>query len=88
VAYGQAEEALVALRAEGFSHLLLYRAGLEFLQGPTPRPPTLSSLLGQRPRDRSLYPLTPEDLEFLDSLLAGCRRVGNLFQAYEVYQIP
>jgi hypothetical protein len=88
VAHGKTEDALAALQADGFTHLLLHRAGLEFIQEPTPRPPTLSSLLGQPPPEESLYPLTLDDLRFLDDLLAHCQIVGNVGTFYEIYQLP
>jgi hypothetical protein len=88
VAHGEAQVALAALQADGFTHLLLHRAGLEFIQGPTPRPLTLSSLLGQPPPEESLYPLTDDDLHFLDDLLAHCQMAGNVGTFYEIYQLP
>jgi len=88
VGHPTAQAALTALRAEGFTHLLLYRAGLEFLRRPTPRPPTLNSLLGQSPPQQSLYPLTHDDLRFLDDLLAHCQRVADLGGIYEIYRLP
>lgn len=88
VAYGEAEDALAAQQAGGFTHLLLHRAGLEFIQGPTPRPLTLSGLLGQPPPEQSLYPLTDDDQRFLDDLLALCQMVGNAGTYYEIYQLP
>lgn len=80
--------ALDALQAAGSSHILLYRAGLQFLQGSTPRPPTLGSLLGQAPTEPSYYPLTDSDLHFLDALLARSQPAANLAGIYEVYRIP
>jgi hypothetical protein len=88
VAHGRAEDAQAALQADGFTHLLLHRAGLEFIKEPTPRPPTLSTLLGQPPPEESLYPLTDNDLRFLDDLLAHCQIVGNVGPFYEIYQLP
>jgi hypothetical protein len=88
VAYGKAEDALTALQADGFTHLLLHRAGLEFIEGPTPRPPTLSSLLGKPSPEQSLYPLTDDDLRFLDDLLTHCQMVENVGIYYETYQLP
>ncbi len=86
--HSSASAALAALRAAGFTHLLLYRAGLEFLCQPTPRPPTLDSLLGQSLPQQSLYPLTDDDLRFLDDLLAQCRMVADLGGVYEIYRLP
>jgi hypothetical protein len=88
VAHGEAQVALAALQADGFTHLLLHRAGLEFIQGPTPRPPTFSTLFGQPSSEPSLYPLTDGDLRFLDDLLAHCQIVGNVGTFYEIYQLP
>ncbi len=88
VSYPDAESALVALRADGFTHLLLYRAGLEFLRGPTPRPPTLESLIAPSAPGRSLYPLTADDMGFLNDLLTRCHLVQNLGDIYEIYQLP
>jgi hypothetical protein len=88
VAYREAEDALTALQADGFSHLLLHRTGLEFIQGSTPRPLTLSSLWNQPPPEQSLYPLTDDDLRFLDDLLAHCQMAGNVGTFYEIYQLP
>ena len=80
--------ALDALRAAGSSHILLYRAGLQFLEGPTPRPPTLGSLLGQEHPEPSYYPLTDSHLLFLDALLARSQPAADLAGIYEVYRIP
>ncbi len=88
VSYPDAESALVALRADGFTHLLLYRAGLEFLRGPTPTPPTLESLIAPSAPGRSLYPLTADDMGFLHDLLTRCHLVQNLGDIYEIYQLP
>jgi hypothetical protein len=88
VAHGEAQVALAALQADGFTHLLLHRAGLEFIQEPTPRPPALSTLFGQPSPEQSLYPLTDNDLRFLDDLLAHCQTVGNAGAFYEIYQLP
>jgi hypothetical protein len=85
--YGDAESALAALRSRGFTHLLYYRAGLEFLEGPTPRPPTLTSLLNPVPIEESHYPLSNEGLDFLRDLLGQCRLVESLGTVYEIYQI-
>jgi 4-amino-4-deoxy-L-arabinose transferase-like glycosyltransferase len=87
-AESSSKAALDALRAEGFSYILLYRTGLQFLQGPTPRPPTLGSLLGQAPTPQSYYPLTEDDVQFLGELLAQCQPVGSPGRDYEVYQLP
>lgn len=86
--YQDAETALVTLQAEGFTYLLFYRAGLEFIRGPTPRPPTLSGLVGQPPPEEPLYPLTGDDLSFLETLLAQCRMVDSIGEIYEIYQLP
>jgi hypothetical protein len=88
VAHGTAEDSLAALQAGGFTHLLLHGAGLEFIQEPTPRPPTLSTLLGQPPPEQSLYPLTDDDLRVLDDLLAHCQTVGNIGTSYKICQLP
>lgn len=88
VAYGQADEALAALRALGFSHLLLNQSGLQFLRGPTPRPPTLAILSGQAESGESLYPLTDADQRFLDDLLEVCQPVSDGNSAYAVYLLP
>ena len=88
LAYGEAETALKALRAEGYTHLLLYRAGLAFLRGPTPRPPTISSLLGESPPEGSHYPINDQHALFLEELLAQCQQVEDLAGIYEIYRIP
>ena len=88
VSYHDAGQALTELRADGFTHFLLHRSGLEFLQSPTPRAPTLGSLMGNPPPEQMLYPLTDSDLGFLESLIAQSQRIENLGGAYEVYQLP
>lgn len=88
LAYGDAQAALRALRSEGITHLLLYRAGLAYLRGPTPRPPTISSLTGQAPPERSHYPVSDDHVLFLDDMLAQCQQVENIAGIYEIYQIP
>ena len=77
-----------ALRTNEFTHLLFYRAGLTFLRGPTPRPPTLSSLVGQSPFEQSTYPITDEDLDFLTTLLDLCQIEDSIFGIYDIYRIP
>lgn len=84
LAYSNAQAALAALDADGFTHLLLYRSGLEFIQLPTPRPPTLGSLLGNPPPEESLYPLTDEDLMFLEELLSLCQGTVGTSAHYEI----
>jgi hypothetical protein len=86
--YGDADVALAALRDEGFTHLLFYRAGLSFLLGSTPRPPTLASLFGSRAPEQPHYPLTEADLRFLETLLSHCRLEADLASIYQVYRIP
>ena len=92
LAWGSANDppgaALAALRAGGFSHLLLYRAGLAFLREPTPQPPTLNSLTARFAPEQSLYPLSDEDLGFLTALLARCHAQASLSEIYDVYRIP
>jgi hypothetical protein len=88
VSYHDAGQALAELRANGFTHFLLHRSGLEFLQSPTPRAPTLGSLMGNPPPEQLLYPLTDGDLSFLEALIAQSQRIENLGGAYEVYQLP
>jgi hypothetical protein len=88
LAYGDAEEALDALRSEGVTHLLFYRAGLGFLRGPAPRPPTISSLLGDAPPERSHYPISDDHALFLDELLAQCQLVESMAGIYVLYRLP
>ena len=88
VSYHDAGQALAELRADGFTHLLLHRSGLEFLKTPTPRAPTLGSFLEGELREQMLYPLTDSDLQFLESLIAQCQRIENLGGAFEVYWLP
>jgi hypothetical protein len=82
------EAALTALRAKGFTHLLFYRSGLEFILAPTLRPPTLSSLASQPKWEQSLYPLTDADLRFLEDLLGRCSADGDVGGVYEFYRLP
>jgi hypothetical protein len=82
------EAALIALRAKGISHLLYYRSGMEFLQDPTLPPPTLISLFGPAQWERSLYPLTDADLQFLEDLLSRCSVDGDLSGVYQFYGLP
>ncbi|MGQ9599945.1 MAG: ArnT family glycosyltransferase [Anaerolineae bacterium] len=86
--YADPSEALTALRAQGFTHLLFYHAGLAFLQGPTPRPPTLSHFFGSSLPTESYYPIAQADLSFLDVLLDHCWMVKDMVGIYELYRIP
>ena len=88
VKHGNVDQALAALRTEGFTHFLLHRSGLKFLQAPTSRAPTLGSLTGNPLPEQMLYPLTGSDLDFLDALIAQSQRVADLGGAYEIYQLP
>ncbi len=88
LAYGRVDAALDALRAAGFSHLLLYRSGMEFLRQPTVPPPTFTSLWRPTEAEESYYPLVEEDLLFLEELLARCQPVGGVGEAYQVYRLP
>ena len=88
VAYGQAGEALTALQASGFSHLLVNQTGLQFLQGPTPRPPTLGNLSGRAEGGESLYPLAAADRRFLADLLELCQPTSNENSAYAIFALP
>jgi hypothetical protein len=88
VRHGDAMEAVTALRADGFTHFLLFRSGLEFLRAPTARAPTLGSLMGRSMPDEALYPLTDSDLTFLQSLIDQSQQIANLGGAYEIYQLP
>jgi hypothetical protein len=88
VEYRQAEEARNALRAAGISHLLLNQTGLQFLQGPTPRPPTLENLSGEASSSVSLYPLTDADKRFLHDLLDLCEPVSDPYGGYAIYLVP
>jgi hypothetical protein len=88
VKHGDATEALPALRADGFTHFLLFRSGLEFLQAPTGRAPTLGSLVGNPLPEEMLYPLSDSDLAFLEALIALSQGIADLGGAYEVYQLP
>jgi hypothetical protein len=82
------ETALAMLGDEGFTHLLLFQAGLEFIQAPTPRPPTLGSFLDRSPPEDSLYPLTGDDLNFLETLLDHCQAAGNIGETYGLCELP
>ncbi len=88
LAHGSPDAALAALQAEGFTHLLVNRAGLEFLRGPTPDPPTLSNLMGKPPAGQSYYPITDEEMRFLEALLARSRLEESVGDIYEIYQLP
>jgi 4-amino-4-deoxy-L-arabinose transferase-like glycosyltransferase len=88
VRHGDAGQALTALRANGFTHFLLQRSGLEFLQLPQGRAPTLGSLVGNPPQDEELYPLTDSDLVFLQALIDQSQQIADLGGAYEIYQLP
>ena len=88
VKHGDVEQAFAALRAEGFTHFLLHRSGLEFLRAPTSRAPTLGCLTGNPPPEQMLYPLVDSDLSFLDALIDRSQRVADLGGAYEIYQLP
>ena len=83
-----ASRALIALQVKGFTHLLLRRSGLQFLQASTPRAPTLGSLAGSPPPEQTFYPLTDSDLLFLRALITQSRAVEGFGGAYEVYQLP
>jgi hypothetical protein len=83
-----ADAALAALKADGFGYLLYYRAGLQFLLGPTPRPPTLVSLIERSQPQESNYPLAEDDLDFLTAILARCRKLAGTSEVYEIYQLP
>ena len=76
------------MRAQGFTHLLFNRTGLEFLTGPTPRPPTLGSLTGKAPDEQSYYPITGEDMSFLQVLLGRSRLEESIGDSYEIYRLP
>ncbi len=82
------EAALDTLGARGFTHILFYRSGMEFLLDPTLPPPTLSSLVNPPKWERSLYPLTDADLQFLEDLLGRCSVVGDAGGAYQLYAVP
>lgn len=88
VAYGSADKAVAALQAGGVTHVLVHRAGLEFLQQPTPCPPRLSSLVGPSPAFQSYYPISGADLAFLHELLDRCWKVKQTAGIYEIYQLP
>jgi Dolichyl-phosphate-mannose-protein mannosyltransferase len=103
LAYGDPDEALAALKARGFTHLLFYTTGLELLRGPTPRAPTLGTILrpneasgqdrsggavGNPPAEQSYYPITDEDVRFLEALLTRCRLEESIGGSYEIYRLP
>jgi hypothetical protein len=88
VTYGQAEQAVAALEALGVSHLLVNNTGLQFLLGPTPRPPTLDHLSGQPEAGESLYPLAAADRRFLADLLELCQPTSNENSAYAIFALP
>ena len=88
VKHGDVEQALDWLRAEGFTHFLLYRSGLEFFQAPTSRAPTLRSMLGDPLPEQMFYPLTTSDLVFLEALIDQSQQIEDLGGAYEIYQLP
>jgi hypothetical protein len=87
-AHGSDAAALDALESGGFTHLLLYRTGLEFLKGATSRPPTLSSLLGRSQPEEPLYPLAAEDLALLEDLLARSQLDMDVGGVYEIHRLP
>lgn len=82
-----AAAAETALRSKGFSHILLYKAGLDFLRGPTPLPPTLMDFFRQPPSTESMYPIRGEELDFLDELTARCVEVWQLDAIYRLYRL-
>jgi hypothetical protein len=88
VRYDDAGQAVTALRADGFTHVLLHRSGLEFILGPTSRPPTLNSLAFEPKLVQSLYPLTDADLQFLEDLLGRCSVDGDVGGSYQLYRLP
>ena len=88
LAHGSPDAALAALRAEGFTHLLFNRTGLEFLSGPTPHPPMLSALTGESPAEQSYYPITDEDRSFLQALLSSSQLEESIGDTYETYRLP
>ena len=88
LAHGSPDAALAELRAQGFTHLLFNRAGLEFLSSPTPHPPTLRSLMGQSSAEQSYYPITDEDRRFLQVLLSRSQLEESIGDNYEIYRLP
>ena len=88
VKHGDVEQALDSLRAEGFTHLLLYRSGMEFFQAPTARAPTLGSLLGDPLPEQMFYPLTNSDQVFLEGLIEQSQQIEDFGGVYEIYQLP
>ena len=88
IKHGDAAQAVMALRADGFTHFLLWRSGLESLQTPTTRAPTLGSLVGNPRPEEMLYPLSGSDLAFLEALIAHSQKIADPGGAYEIYQLP
>jgi hypothetical protein len=88
LAWGSPDAAVAALQAKGITHLLFYRAGLEFLRGPTPRAPTLGSLVGTSPAELSYYPITDQDVRFVEALLARCQLQASIGDGYEIWRLP
>jgi 4-amino-4-deoxy-L-arabinose transferase-like glycosyltransferase len=88
MAYGDANAAALSLAEAGFTHFLLYRSGLEFLGSPATRPPTLNSFLKGASLEESPYPLSDQDLQFLEELLTVCRPVEQVAGFYEIHQLP
>jgi 4-amino-4-deoxy-L-arabinose transferase-like glycosyltransferase len=88
LAWGSPDAAVASLRARGISYLLFYRAGLEFLRGPTPRAPTLGSLFGTPPTELSYYPITDQDVQFLEALLTRCQLQESIGDGYEIWRLP
>jgi hypothetical protein len=86
--YASPDAALSALEAAGFTHLLFYRAGLEFLQAPAQRPPTLSGWIRGPSSEPSFYPISDSDLSFLEAILSRCSPTASLDGIYEIYQLP
>jgi hypothetical protein len=86
--HGDVGQALIALQAKGFTHLLLRRSGLQFLQASTPRAPTLGTLVGNPPPEQTLYPLTESDLVLLRALITQSRAGEGFGGSYDVYQLP
>jgi hypothetical protein len=88
LAWGSPDAAVAGLQAKGITHLLFYRAGLEFLRGPTPRAPTLGSLAGTPPDEHSYYPITDQDVGFLEALLTRCQLQESIGDGYEIWRLP
>ncbi len=88
VRYGDADRAVAALQAGGFTHLLFHKTGLEFLQQPSIPPPTLGRLFRPVLPTESYYPITATDLDFLATILEKCQKIKDIAATYEVYQIP